>query len=147
ILDGTYRIPESDGTPHNRTNARAAYQMLEAAGYVLKNRRLVHTETGRPLTFEILAANISQERLLGAFVSDLEKIGIGARIRVVDSAQYQQRLRSYDFDMIQFTWPSSLSPGNEQLFRWSSKVAVQPGSFNYGGVEKPAADAMIAAML
>ncbi len=147
ILDGTYRIPESDGTPHNRTNARKAYEMLEAAGYTLQNRRLVHTETGRPLTFEILASNTSQERLFGAFVSDLAKIGITARIRVVDSAQYQQRLRSYDFDMIQFTWPSSLSPGNEQLFRWSSKVADQPGSFNYAGVENPAADAMIAAML
>ena len=147
ILDGTYRVPESDGTPHNRTNARSAYEMLEAAGYELKNRRLVHRETGRPLTFEILAANISQERLLGAFVSDLAKIGISARIRVVDSAQYQQRLRNYDFDMIQFTWPSSLSPGNEQLFRWSSGVADEPGSFNYAGVKNPAADAMIAAML
>ena len=147
ILDGTYRVPESDGTPHNRTNARSAYQMLEAAGYELKNRRLVHTQTGRPLTFEILAANISQERLLGAFVSDLAKIGIAARIRVVDSAQYQQRLRNYDFDMIQFTWPASLSPGNEQLFRWSSGVADDPGSFNYAGVKNPAADAMIAAML
>lgn len=147
ILDGTYRVPESDGTPHNRANARKAYEMLEAAGYELKNRRLVHTETGRPLTFEILAANISQERLLGAFAADLEKIGVRARIRVVDSAQYQQRLRSYDFDMVQFTWPSSLSPGNEQLFRWSSKVADQPGSFNYAGVKNPAVDAMIAAML
>ena len=147
ILDGTYRVPESDGTPHNRTNARSAYEMLEAAGYELKNRRLVHTATGRPLTFEILAANISQERLLGAFVSDLAKIGIAARIRVVDSAQYQQRLRNYDFDMIQFTWPASLSPGNEQLFRWSSGVADDPGSFNYAGVKNPAADAMIAAML
>lgn len=147
ILDGTYRVPESDGTPHNRANARKAYEMLEAAGYTLKNRRLIHTETGRPLTFEILASNISQERLLGAFVGDLAKIGVTARIRVVDSAQYQQRLRSYDFDMVQFTWPSSLSPGNEQLFRWSSKVADQPGSFNYAGVENPAVDAMIAAML
>lgn len=147
ILDGTYRVPESDGTPHNRANARKAYEMFEAAGYTLKNRRLVHTATGRPLAFEILASNISQERLFSAFVSDLAKIGITARIRVVDSAQYQQRLQNYDFDMIQFTWPSSLSPGNEQLFRWSSKVADQPGSFNYAGVENPAADAMIAAML
>lgn len=147
IFAGTYRVPESDGTPHNRTNARSAYEKLEAAGYELKNRRLVHTGTGRPLTFEILAANISQERLLGAFVSDLAKIGITARIRVVDSAQYQQRLRNYDFDMIQFTWPASLSPGNEQLFRWSSGVADDPGSFNYAGVKNPAVDAMIAAML
>lgn len=146
ILDGTYRVPESDGTPQNRTNARRAYQMLEAAGYTLQGGRLVDT-SGKPFAFEILAATTSQERLLGAFTADLQKIGIAARIRVVDSAQYQARLKDYDFDMIQFTWPSSLSPGNEQLFRWSSKVATSPGSYNYAGVQNPAADAMIAAML
>lgn len=147
ILEGTWRAPVSDGTPHNRTNARRAYEMLEAAGYGLKDGRLAGTATGTPLTFEILAATASQERLLGAYVGDLAKIGIAARIRVVDSAQYQSRLKDYDFDMIQFTWPSSLSPGNEQLFRWSSAVADQPGSYNYAGVKNPAADAMIAAML
>ena len=146
IMDGTYRVPESDGTPHNRANARKAFEMLEAAGYTMKGGSLVD-KTGTPFTFEILAATTSQERLLGAFTGDLAKLGIRARIRVVDSAQYQSRLKDYDFDMIQFTWPSSLSPGNEQLFRWSSKVADDPGSYNYAGVKNPAADAMIATML
>lgn len=146
ILDGTYQVPQSDGTPHNRTNARRAYEILESVGYSLQGGRLVDN-SGRPLAFEILAATTSQERLLGAFAADLAKIGIAARIRVVDSAQYQARLKDYDYDMIQFTWPSSLSPGNEQLFRWSSKVSGSPGSYNYAGVQNPAADAMIAAML
>ncbi len=146
IMDGTYRVPESDGTPHNRANARKAFEMLEAAGYTMKGGSLVD-KSGTPFTFEILAATTSQERLLGAFTGDLAKLGIKARIRVVDSAQYQSRLKDYDFDMIQFTWPSSLSPGNEQLFRWSSKVAADPGSYNYAGVKNPAADAMIATML
>ena len=147
IMEGTWRAPESDGTPQNRTNARRAFERLEAAGYTLKSNRLVDSRTGNPLTFEILASNTGQERLLGAFTGDLARLGIRARIRVVDSAQYQARLKDYDYDMIQFTWPSSLSPGNEQLFRWSSRVADQPGSYNYAGVENPAADAMIAAML
>lgn len=146
ILAGTYRVPESDGTPHNRTNARAAFAMLEAAGYKMSGRTLADAN-GKPLAFEILAATTSQERLLGAFAADLAKLGITARIRVVDSAQYQARLKDYDFDMIQFTWPSSLSPGNEQLFRWSSRVADDPGSYNYAGVKSPAVDAMIAALL
>jgi peptide/nickel transport system substrate-binding protein len=146
ILDGTYQVPQSDGTPHNRTNARRAYEILESVGYSLQGGRLADAG-GKPLAFEILAATTSQERLLGAFAGDLAKIGIAARIRVVDSAQYQARLKDYDYDMIQFTWPSSLSPGNEQLFRWSSKVAASPGSYNYAGVQNPAADAMIAAML
>jgi peptide/nickel transport system substrate-binding protein len=146
IMDGTWRVPGSDGTPQNRTNARQALEMLEAAGYTLQGRRLVDG-SGRQLTFEILASNTGQERLLGAFTGDLARIGIRARTRVVDSAQYQARLKDYDYDMIQFTWPSSLSPGNEQLFRWSSRVADDPGSYNYAGVRNPAADAMIAAML
>ncbi len=147
ILDGTWHVPESDGTPQNRANARRAFEMLEAAGYALEGGRLVDGKTGTPLAFEILASNTGQERLLGAFTGDLARLGIAARIRVVDSAQYQARLKDYDYDMIQFTWPSSLSPGNEQLFRWSSRVADDPGSYNYAGVRNPAADAMIAAML
>jgi peptide/nickel transport system substrate-binding protein len=146
VMEGTWRAPASDGTPHNRSNARKAFEMLEAAGYTMSGGRLVDAK-GSPLTFEILASNTGQERLLGAFAGDLAKLGIAARIRVVDSAQYQARLKDYDFDMIQFTWPSSLSPGNEQLFRWSSKVADDPGSYNYAGVKNPAVDAMIAAML
>jgi peptide/nickel transport system substrate-binding protein len=147
IMAGTYRVPESDGTPHNRSNARRAFEILEAAGYKLNGEQLVNLKTGQPLTFEILASNTGQERLLSAFTGDLARLGITARIRVVDSAQYQSRLTNYDYDMIQFTWPASLSPGNEQLFRWSSRVADDPGSYNYAGVKNPAADAMIAAML
>ncbi|MFA5951084.1 MAG: extracellular solute-binding protein [Hyphomicrobium sp.] len=147
ILSGTYRMPESDGTGHNRNNARKASALLASAGYALVNGRLLKTATGQPLEFEILASTSSQERLLASFTSDLARLGIAARIRMVDSAQYQARLKDYDYDMMQFTWPASLSPGNEQLFRWSSKVGKEPGSYNYAGVENPAADAMIAAIL
>jgi peptide/nickel transport system substrate-binding protein len=74
-------------------------------------------------------------------------VGIDARIRQVDSAQYQRRKQTYDFDMIQYFWPVSLSPGNEQSFRWGSNAAKTEGSFNYPGVENAAVDAMIAALL
>jgi peptide/nickel transport system substrate-binding protein len=147
ILDGTFKPPQNDGSGHNRENARRAFALLEAAGYALDRGRMVNTKTGEALSFEVLASNPGQERLLGSFRSDLAKLGIALRVRVVDSAQYQSRLKDYDFDMIQFTWPASLSPGNEQLFRWSSAVAMQPGSYNYAGVQNPAADAMISAML
>ena len=147
ILDGSYRFPVSDGSGHNRDNARKAYELLTAAGYTLDGGKLVQRETRKPFEFEILAGSSAQERLLASYAGDLAKLGITARLRVVDSAQYQARLRDYDFDMMQFQWPASLSPGNEQLFRWSAQVARQPGSFNYAGVENPAADAMIAALL
>jgi peptide/nickel transport system substrate-binding protein len=146
ILEGSFRQPASDGTPNNRNNAKTAYDALIKNGFKLDNGVLRDTE-GIPLTFEILAGSSAQERLLLSYANDLARLGITAKVRVVDSAQYQSRLKNYDYDMIQFPWPSSLSPGNEQLFRWSSKVAAQPGSFNYPGVESPAADAMIEAML
>jgi peptide/nickel transport system substrate-binding protein len=148
IMDGTYRLPESDASGgHNRINARKAYELLASAGYTQQGGRLVNTATGEALTFEILATSVTQERLLSSYASDVAKLGIGVRVRTVDSAQYQSRLKDYDFDMIQFTWPSSLSPGNEQLFRWSSRVARDPGSYNYAGVQNPAVDAMIGALL
>ena len=147
IMDGTFRQPAGDGTPQDRRNAKAAFDLLAAAGYKLDGGVMKNAATGAPLTFEILAGSNGQERLFLSFKNSLSKLGIAVTIRVVDSAQYQSRLKDYDFDMVQFSWPSSLSPGNEQLFRWSSGVVNQPGSFNYPGVANPAADAMINAML
>ncbi len=147
IMDGTYRLPKTDGGGHNRENARKAFLLLQDAGYELKGRKLVHKATGKPLSFEILARSPALDRLLGGYVKQLARLGITAIIRAVDSAQYQARIRDYDFDIMQMKWRSSLSPGNEQLFRWSSKIAGSPGTFNYAGVQNPAADAMIQAML
>lgn len=147
IQDGSETLPVTDGTGHNRDNAREAFRLLAEAGYIVQSGILVHKDTKAPLTFEILAGSGAQERLLANFTADLSKLGIRANLRLVDSAQYQSRLKDYDYDMIQTSWGSSLSPGNEQLFRWSSETADQPGSFNYVGVKNPAVDAMIAKML
>ncbi len=147
ILDGTYRFPSTGGTGHNRKNQRAAFRLLKEAGYTLKDGKLVNPADGRQLTFEILAESTAQEGLLLSFARDVEQLGIKVSVRIVDGAQYQERLTNYDYDMIVNTWPSSLSPGNEQLFRWSSKAADTPGTYNFAGVKNPAADAMIQAML
>ena len=82
-----------------------------------------------------------------SYARTLERLGIGLRIRQVDTPQYWSRLKTFDFDMIQWTWSASLSPGNEQINRWSSKAADIEGSLNYPGVKNPAADAMIEALL
>lgn len=147
ILDGTYKFPTTDGSGRNRANQKIAFKLLTDAGMVLKGGRLVNATTGKPLAFEILANSNAQEALLLSYARSLEPLGISVRIRVVDSAQYQERLSTFDYDMIQNTWPASLSPGNEQLFRWSAKTANAQGSFNFAGVKNPAADAMIDAML
>ena len=146
VLSGKSRMPTTDGSGRNRVNLQKALQILTDAGFKTVNGQLINPATARPVAFEMLV-NSAQQRLLSGFVADLSRIGIAMSIRQVDSAQYQARLRTYDYDMIQTSWGSSLSPGNEQLFRWSGAVGRQDGSFNFAGVDNPAADAMISAML
>ncbi len=131
----------------NRANLRAALKIFKEAGYALKNGRLVNGKTGEPFGFEILAASRSQERLFLNYVNSLKRAGIAARIRLVDSAQYQRRRQTFDFDMLQNRWGASLSPGNEQIHRWAAKYANTDGSFNLAGVRSAAVDAMITAIL
>jgi peptide/nickel transport system substrate-binding protein len=145
ILDGTFNLPVTDGSGDNRANLRTAYRLLTEAGYHSKDGRLL--KSGAPLSFEFLAQTRQQERLMLSYARTLERLGIGVRIRQVDTAQYWSRLKTYDFDMIQWTWSASLSPGNEQLNRWSSRAAEIEGSLNYPGVKNPAADALIEALL
>ena len=147
VMAGTYRFPTTDGSGRGRENQEKAFRLLQEAGYELRGGRLVEAKSGRQIEFEILASSTSQEGLLLSFARDVERLGIKVKLRVVDGAQYQQRLTNYDYDMIQNTWSSSLSPGNEQLFRWSTASAKTPGTYNFAGVENPAADAMIQAML
>ena len=147
IMDGSFAFPVSDGSGENREGRREALQLLEAAGYRLSGGKLVNAATGEPVVIEILAATRAQERLLLTYAQALKQVGIEAKIRQVDSAQYQRRKQTYDFDMIQYYWPVSLSPGNEQSFRWGSEAAVTEGSFNYPGIKSPAVDAMIEALL
>lgn len=147
IMDGTFSFPAGDGTGQNRGGRVEALKLLEEAGYVLKDGTLVNAQTQEPFTFEIMATTRAQERLLLTYARALKQVGIDVRIRQVDSAQYQRRKQTYDFDMIQNYWPASLSPGNEQSFRWGSEAANTEGSFNFAGVENEAVDAMIEAML
>ena len=147
IMDGSFAFPVSDGTGENRERRLEALQLLEEAGYRLTGGKLINVTTGEPFEFEIVAATRAQERLLLTFARALKQVGIEARIRQVDSAQYQRRKQTYDFDMIQYFWPVSLSPGNEQSFRWGSEAAVTEGSFNYPGIKNPAVDAMIETLL
>lgn len=147
IMDGSFSQPATDGTGTNREGRKRAIALLEEAGYTLRDGIMTNKITGEPLTFEMLCPTREQERTMLAFSRSLRQIGVKAQIRLVDSAQYQRRLTSFDFDMIEASWASSLSPGNEQSFRWSQAAADEEGSFNYAGVKSAAADAMISALL
>ena len=147
VLDGTWSPPVSDGSGRDRDTLRQALGLLEAAGYELKNTKLRNRATGKPLSFEIMVTDRDDERLALAFSTSLARAGINAQVRLVDDVQYQQRLSTFDFDMIEYRWEESLSPGNEQSIYWGAAAADQQGSRNYMGVKSVAVDAMIAAML
>jgi peptide/nickel transport system substrate-binding protein len=146
VLEGTWRLPSSDGTGHNRENLSRGVALLKAAGFALQRGRMLASD-GRPLAFEILASSRAQERLMLTYTDTLRRLGIDVRVRQADSSQYQERLKTFDFDMIQANWPASLSPGNEQINRWGSLSADNERSLNYPGVKNPAVDAMIKALL
>ena len=147
ILDGSYRLPVTDGSGRDRATLRSALQLLSQAGYELDGTVLRQRTTGTPFGFEILAATRDQERIALAYARDLKRAGIEVSVRVVDGVQFDQRRLGFDFDMIQNRWDQSLSPGNEQWFYWGSAAADHQGTRNYMGAKDPAIDAMIAAML
>ena len=147
ILDGSWRLPVSDGSGRDRTTLRAALALMAEAGYELDGTVLRQRVTGAPFAFEILVTTRDQERIALAFQRDLRRAGIDASVRAVDGVQFDQRRLAFDFDMIQNRWDQSLSPGNEQSFYWGSEAADNPGTRNYMGARDPAIDAMIAAML
>lgn len=147
LLDGTAEMPSTDGSGRDRRMLRDALRLLKEAGFESRDGRLVNAATGAPFAFEILVASRDQERLALAYARTLERLGMDVAVRLVDSAQYQRRRTSYDYDMIQFRWGASLSPGNEQRFRWSSEGVETEGTFNFPGVDNPAVDAMIDALV
>lgn len=147
ILQGRYAPFETDGSGRDRDAARRALALLAAAGWTLENDRLRRRGTGETLAFEMLVQSAQQERLALSFAAALRRIGVGMRIRQVDDVQFWRRLGAFDFDMIQWTWGVSTSPGSEQRSRWGSDAAGRPGSLNFAGVRSPAADRMIAAVL
>ena len=147
FMDGKWQPPVTDGTGRDRTTLKRALDLLHAAGYDLDGTVLRERATRRPFDFEIMVTTKDQERIALAFSRDLKRAGIAIRVRVVDAVQYDRRRLTYDYDMIEYRWDQSLSPGNEQAFYWGAAAADADGTRNYMGVKSPAIDAMIAALL
>ncbi|MEM8571807.1 MAG: extracellular solute-binding protein [Pseudomonadota bacterium] len=147
-----YALPASDGSPRNRRNMRAATGLLQEAGWQVEDGVLRNAD-GEPFRFEILISGISDrwagnaEGVANLYADALRQLGIEVTIQRVDSAQYNERISSYDYDMIVAAWNLSLSPGNEQYLYWGSAGVETPGTRNYAGIDSAAVDAMIGALL
>ncbi|MDR6899959.1 extracellular solute-binding protein [Rhizobium miluonense] len=146
VLDGTYKLPVSDGSGRDRKILREAVALLKEGGYTIRGEKMVD-KNGRQLSFEILTQNADQERMAIPYRRSLELLGIAVTIRTVDDSQYQLRTINYDYDMIIKSYPSSLSPGIEQVGRWSSSAAKTEGSLNFVGVADPDVDTLISHFL
>lgn len=141
VFTTEYNPPKTDGSGNWRDGQRAATRLLQQAGYKVENQKLVGPQ-GQPLEFEILLGNPQFERVTLPYVENLKRLGVNARVRTVDPAQYQKRVEDYDFDMIVESFGQSESPGNEQRNYWSSEAADIRGGDNTIGIKDPAIDAL-----
>ena len=143
VFTKPYANPVGGNPEAVRSNLREALALFREAGYEIKNTKLVDAKTGKPFTVEFLVDEPATERFVLFYKPSLERMGMTVNVRVVDAAQYENRLRQWDFDIIVASWAESLSPGNEQRGFWGSQAADQPGSRNLIGIKNPAIDALI----
>jgi microcin C transport system substrate-binding protein len=137
-----YKSPVGGNPEAARNNLREAVRLLKEAGFEIRDRKLVDA-TGQPVSVEFLSQEQGDERGVLFYKPYLERLGVTVNIRTVDSVQYQNRLRSFDFDITTAVWGQSLSPGNEQRDFFGSEAADRPGSRNLPGIKNPAVDALI----
>lgn len=134
-----WKFPSTDATGFNRNGLLQARALLLKAGYRYQNGILLD-QKAKPIQIEFLIHQDGLQRTLMAYVRNLKKLGISVNIRQVDTPQYMERMRRYDFDMTTMAMPQSLTPGNEQAQMWSSQAAKQVGNYNYAGIQDPVID-------
>jgi microcin C transport system substrate-binding protein len=142
VFTQPFTNPVSGDPAKLRNNLREALRLFGEAGYSLDGTRLVGTN-GQQLAFEILLNGPTIEPVAQNLVTNLRQIGVDVSLRIVDSPQYINRVRSFDFDVVYTGWAQSFSPGNEQRYFFGSSTANQEGSQNYAGLADPGIDALI----
>jgi microcin C transport system substrate-binding protein len=143
VFTTAYTNPVGGSPEAVRDNLREALRLLKEAGYEVRDRKLVDSKTGTQFALELLVEDPSFERVMLFFKPSLERLGIAVSVRTIDPTQFENRLRSWDFDVVVSSWPESLSPGNEQREYWGSQAADAAGSRNIIGIKNPAVDKLI----
>jgi microcin C transport system substrate-binding protein len=143
VFTQEFEPPKTDGSGKIRSNLRIATKLLAEAGWKIKGGKLTNVKTGTPMEFEILLVSPGFERIALPFKKNLERLGIDATVRTVDTSQYRRRMDTYDFDMTTTPIGQSDSPGNEQRDFWSSESANREGGRNLMGIQNSAIDELI----
>jgi len=146
ILETGWRPPRGGSPEIMRNNKRLALKLFSQAGWQVQEGKLVNEASGEPMSFEIMIADSADEKIALNYASTLETLGIEVRVNLVEPIQYQIRRETYDFDMTPLLLRGSLSPGNEQAFRFGSKEADIEGTYNLAGVSDAAVDRLISAI-
>ncbi|MFW6024374.1 MAG: extracellular solute-binding protein [Dichotomicrobium sp.] len=147
VFEEAYVPPKSDGSGRDRRMLREASRLLSEAGWVIKDGRRVNEETGEPLTIEFLIFSPTFERIIGPYVKNLKTIGVDAGIRRVDPSQFQERMKSFDFDITTQRFVLNQTPGPQLRNYFGSDAAGSKGSFNLAGISSPVIDALIEKVL
>ncbi len=142
VFTQVYTPPITDGSGRNRKGLRAAKKLLDDAGYYVKDNQLYNNKN-QAIKFEILLVSPAFERIINPFIKNISKLGVKATIRLVDTSQFINRRRSFDFDMIVNVFGQSESPGNEQFNLWGSEAADIQGSNNLIGIKNPVVDKLV----
>ena len=142
IFTQEFTPSRTDGTGNIRDQIRASLKLFEAAGWTVKNKRLVN-EAGVQMKVEFLLYEQSFTRIINPYVANLKRVGIDASIRILDSASWQNRVREFDFDIVVRRFPQPQVPGVEQRDWWGSSSADITGGLNIAGVKNAAVDALI----
>ncbi|HEV3242196.1 MAG TPA: extracellular solute-binding protein, partial [Methyloceanibacter sp.] len=143
VFTAVHTNPVNNSPDDLRGNLRKAVQLLKDAGYEVKDGVLVNTKTGQQLTVEFLLVSPLFERIVQPYIDNLQRLGIKATLRMVDSAQYTRRLNVFDYDIVVGNFAQSDSPGNEQRDFWGSEAAGREGSQNLIGIKDPAIDKLV----
>lgn len=135
-------IPATDGSGWARDNLRQAFRLLAEAGWTVQEQKLVN-EDGEQFEFEILLVSQAFERIMLPWVRNLRRLGMKVNVRLVDTAQYINRMRSFEFDALIASIGQSENPGNEQRNYWTTSAAEAPGSRNYSGIRDEVIDEVV----
>jgi microcin C transport system substrate-binding protein len=143
VFTKPYANPVSGNPTAVRNNLHEAVRLLKEAGYDWRDQQLVNAKTGEQFTVELFGNNPMFERVFLFYKPSLERLGMAVTVRTVDEAQFENRLRTWDFDITTFAWRESQHPGNELRDYYGSQAADQSGTDNVPGIKNPAVDQMI----
>ena len=142
VFEQPYTPPRTDGSGNIRQNLRRALKLLSEAGWTVKDGKLVNAK-GAPFTIEFLMFEATFQRVIGPYIRNFKRLGIDARMRIVDVANFLNRRRQFDYDIIVRRFQQPLTPGIEQRDHWTSAYADMVGSRNMSGIKNPVVDALV----